>query len=160
MRTGRLQANNLFQECSIPLLNQARFTKNKIAGAKSASAAGAAPGRDGVLETLPSSLQLHPDWTSRLKTSPGSHSANTSKGRQHTSQSVVNRCDSTLVSITNSNHCPQNGHWMFSETCIGSGIQARRWAEGNAVPVRAAPFLIPDPKPLAPVSTMRYCRAN
>jgi hypothetical protein len=53
---------------------------------------------------------------SKLRISPGSHSAITSNGRQHTSQSVVNRWNDTLVSITTSNLWPQNGHWMFSET--------------------------------------------
>jgi hypothetical protein len=53
---------------------------------------------------------------SKLRISPGSHSAMISKGRQHTSQSVVNRWNGTLVSITTSNLCPQNGHWMFPET--------------------------------------------
>ena len=57
--------------------------------------------------------------TSRLKISPGSHSAITSKGRQQISQSVVNRCSATLVSITRSNRWPQNGHRMASEICIG-----------------------------------------
>ncbi len=47
-----------------------------------------------------------------------SHSAITSKGRQHTSQSVVNRWKDTLVSTTISNACPQNGHWMVPETSI------------------------------------------
>jgi hypothetical protein len=57
--------------------------------------------------------------TAKLRILPGSHSANTSNGRQHTSQSVVNRWLGTLVSITSSNACPQNGHWIFPETSIG-----------------------------------------
>jgi hypothetical protein len=56
---------------------------------------------------------------SKLRISPGSHSANTSNGRQHTSQSVVNRWLVTLVSTTSSNACPQNGHWIFPETSMG-----------------------------------------
>jgi hypothetical protein len=40
---------------------------------------------------------------SKLRISPGSHSAITSNGRQHTSQSVVNRWNDTLVSIATSN---------------------------------------------------------
>src|SRR4051794_1100749 len=55
--------------------------------------------------------------TSKLRISPGSHSATTSKGRQQTSQSVVKRCEAVLVSISNSNDCPQKGHWILSETC-------------------------------------------
>ena len=31
---------------------------------------------------------------------------------------MVNRCVGTLVSTTSSKLCPQNGHWMDSETCI------------------------------------------
>jgi GH43 family beta-xylosidase len=42
----------------------------------------------------------------------------TSNGRQQTSQSVVNRWDTTLVSMASSKVWPQNGHWMDSETCI------------------------------------------
>jgi len=53
---------------------------------------------------------------SKLRISPGSHSAITSNGRQHTSQSVVNRWNGNVVSINTSNVWPQNGHWMFSET--------------------------------------------
>jgi len=52
---------------------------------------------------------------SKLKISPGSHSATTSNGRQHTSQSVVNRWLGTLVSMTRSNAWPQNGHRIDSE---------------------------------------------
>jgi hypothetical protein len=63
---------------------------------------------------------------SKLRISPGSHSAVTSTGRQHTSQSVENRWKDTLVSITTSNRWPQNGHWTFSET---STRQARPIAD-------------------------------
>lgn len=51
--------------------------------------------------------KLYPANTSRLKISPGSHSTTTSNGRQQTSQSVVNRCDGTLVSMMDSNDWPQ-----------------------------------------------------
>jgi len=61
--------------------------------------------------------------TSKLKISPGSHSAATSNGRQQTSQSVVNRWLATLVSTTTSNAWPQKGHRMFSET---STLQSNR----------------------------------
>jgi len=54
--------------------------------------------------------------TSKLRISPGSHSTVTSNGRQHTSQSVVNRWLGTLVSIATSDACPQNGHEMDSQT--------------------------------------------
>ena len=60
----------------------------------------------------------YPPCASRLRISPGSHSAATSKGRQQISQSVVNRCEGTLVSMVSSKLCPQNGHWMFAETSI------------------------------------------
>jgi len=60
-------------------------------------------------------LPQFPD-TSRLKISPGSHSAVTSNGRQHTSQSVVNRWFGTLVSMATSDACPQNGQAMDSQT--------------------------------------------
>lgn len=63
-------------------------------------------------------LPRHSPFTSRLRISPGSHSANTSKGRQQTSQSVVNRWDATLVSIISSEACPQKGHWTDSEICM------------------------------------------
>lgn len=53
-----------------------------------------------------------------LRTSPGSHSAETSNGRQQTSQSVVKRCEATLVSMTRSKLWPQNGHWMVSLACM------------------------------------------
>jgi hypothetical protein len=53
--------------------------------------------------------------TSRLKISPGSHSTFTSKGRQHTSQSVVNRWLATLVSMATSDDWPQNGQEMDSQ---------------------------------------------
>ena len=54
--------------------------------------------------------------TSRLKISPGSHVTVTSNGRQHTSQSVVNRWLGTLVSMATSDACPQNGQEMDSQT--------------------------------------------
>jgi hypothetical protein len=60
-------------------------------------------------------LPQFPD-TSRLKISPGSHVTVTSKGRQHTSQSVVNRWLGTLVSMATSDACPQNGQEMDSQT--------------------------------------------
>jgi hypothetical protein len=60
-------------------------------------------------------LPQFPD-TSRLKISPGSHVTVTSNGRQHTSQSVVNRWLGTLVSMATSDACPQNGHTMDSQT--------------------------------------------
>jgi len=56
--------------------------------------------------------------TSKLKISPGSHSAMTSNGRQQTSQSVVNRWLATLVSMASSNACPQNGQEMDSQTSM------------------------------------------
>src|SRR6266480_7484115 len=65
--------------------------------------------------------------TSRLKISPGSHSAITSNGRQQTSQSVVKRCDARLVSMTSSKRWPQNGHWMVSVS-----IKKHRLAEISA----------------------------
>jgi hypothetical protein len=56
--------------------------------------------------------------TSTLKTSPGAHSATTSNGRQHTSQSVVKRWLATLVSIAVANDWPQNGHWMVANSSM------------------------------------------
>jgi len=53
--------------------------------------------------------------TSKLKISPGSHVTVTSNGRQQTSQSVVNRWLGTLVSMANSEDCPQNGQGMDSQ---------------------------------------------
>ncbi len=64
----------------------------------------------------------HPPSTTRLRISPGSHSANTSNGRQHTSQSVVKRCSSMLVSTVRSNFWPQNGHCMAPETSMSSRL--------------------------------------
>ena len=52
--------------------------------------------------------------TSKLRISPGSHVTVTSNGRQHTSQSVVNRWFGTLVSMATSDGCPQNGQGMDS----------------------------------------------
>jgi hypothetical protein len=54
--------------------------------------------------------------TSKPRISPGSHVTVTSNGRQHTSQSVVNRWLGTLVSMATSDACPQNGHTMDSQT--------------------------------------------
>jgi hypothetical protein len=54
-------------------------------------------------------IPVQPDDVSKLNTSPGSHSAVTSKGRQQTSQSVVNRWLGTLVSMATSEDWPQNG---------------------------------------------------
>ncbi len=48
-----------------------------------------------------------PPCACKLMTSPISHSANTSNGRQQTSQSVVKRWVGTLVSITSSKLWPQ-----------------------------------------------------
>src|SRR6266480_4434279 len=95
--------------------------------------------------------------TSRLKISPGSHSAITSNGRQQISQSVVKRCDARLVSMTSSKRWPQNGHWMvpvrsikkhrlpeisakailFSDYKAGAGLRLERsnWLE-SAQPKR------------------------
>ena len=42
----------------------------------------------------------------------------TSNGRQQTVQSVVKRCDATLVSTTSSTRWPQNGQKMISESSI------------------------------------------
>jgi hypothetical protein len=53
-----------------------------------------------------------------VKIWPGSHSATISKGRQHTSQSVVKRWLGTLVSMATSDACPQNGHTMDSQTSM------------------------------------------
>ena len=53
---------------------------------------------------------FHPLDTVTLMTSPGSHSAVTSKGRQQTSQSVMNRWLGMLVSNTISRLWPQKGH--------------------------------------------------
>src|SRR5208337_1970756 len=55
---------------------------------------------------------------SRLSISPGSHWARTSNGRQHTSQSVANRCSGMLVSIVISNRCPQNGQMILADSSI------------------------------------------
>src|SRR5947199_2387236 len=56
--------------------------------------------------------------TSTLTTSPGSHSATTSNGRQQTSQSVVKRCEAMLVSMTSSKSWPQKGHRTVSDASI------------------------------------------
>jgi hypothetical protein len=57
--------------------------------------------------------------TSKLRISPGSHSTVTSNGRQHTSQSVVNRWLATLVSMATSDDWPQNGQAMDSQISMG-----------------------------------------
>jgi hypothetical protein len=67
-------------------------------------------------KSFPAILFRQPPDTSRLKISPGSHVTVTSKGRQHTSQSVVNRWLGTLVSMATSDACPQNGQEMDSQT--------------------------------------------
>jgi hypothetical protein len=67
-------------------------------------------------KSVPAILFRQPPDTSRLKISPGSHVTVTSNGRQHTSQSVVNRWFGTLVSMATSDACPQNGHTMDSQT--------------------------------------------
>ena len=61
--------------------------------------------------------------TSTLTTSPASHSAQTSNGRQQTSQSVVKRWDGRPVSNTSSFACPQKGHWIVAASCIGTGYE-------------------------------------
>ena len=66
--------------------------------------------RQGVSEENQTGADQPVPRTAKLKISPGSHSARTSNGRQHTSQSVVNRCVRVLVSITSSKVWPQYGH--------------------------------------------------
>src|ERR1700733_1939714 len=68
----------------------------------------------------PDKTRHQPESTSRLRTSPGSQSTTTSKGRQQISQSVVKRWLGWPVSIVKSNDCPQNGHWMDSVTSMRS----------------------------------------
>ena len=59
--------------------------------------------------------------TLMLKTSPGSHSTTTPNGRrQHTSQSVVNRCVQVLVSTTKSKRWPPYRHWIDAVTSISN----------------------------------------
>ena len=53
--------------------------------------------------------KLHPPETDTLTTSPGSHSAVTSKGRQQTSQSVTKHWEGMLVSSISSMLWPQKG---------------------------------------------------
>ena len=69
--------------------------------------------------------------TSRLTISPGSHSAQTSNGRQQTSQSVMNRWEETLVSMTSVDSWPQNGHETDSEIPMEECSQ--RWTEKQSV---------------------------
>ena len=52
----------------------------------------------------PSILQF--GRTSKLRISPGSHSTATSMGRQQISQSVVNRCEGWLVSMSHLKFLP------------------------------------------------------
>jgi hypothetical protein len=54
-----------------------------------------------------SPFQSHPPSTSTERSSPFSHSTATRKGRQHTSQSVVNCCDARFVSSNSVDTCPQ-----------------------------------------------------
>jgi hypothetical protein len=63
--------------------------------------------------------------TSTPRISPGSHVTVTSNGRQHTSQSVVNRWLATLVSMATSDDCPQNGQEMDSQTSTRKFNRAR-----------------------------------
>jgi hypothetical protein len=65
---------------------------------------------------VPAILFRQPPDTSTPRISPGLHVTVTSKGRQHTSQSVVNRWFGTLVSMATSDACPQNGQEMDSQT--------------------------------------------
>jgi hypothetical protein len=67
-------------------------------------------------KSVPAILFHQPPDTSTPRISPGSHFTVTSKGRQHTSQSVVKRWLGTLVSMATSDACPQNGHTMDSQT--------------------------------------------
>ena len=71
-----------------------------------------------VFMPLNSSLARQFPAALRLIISPGSHSAQTSKGRQQTSQSVVKRCEAMLVSMTSSQACPQKGQEIVSETSM------------------------------------------
>ena len=71
---------------------------------------------------------------SKLRISPGSQVTRTSKGRQHTSQSVTNCWLATLVSIINSDACPQNGHWMDSWTCTEQDSTRGREEEAKYSP--------------------------
>src|SRR5437879_4024065 len=80
----------------------------------------------------------HAPPTSKLRISPGSHSATTSNGRQQISQSVVNRWDATLVSIIKSNCWPQNGHWIDSDTCTCPTYQLLARAQNSICRTSAA----------------------
>src|SRR5215469_11409866 len=68
--------------------------------------------------TLITFYEIQSPETSTLKISPGSHSTVTSNGRQHTSQSVVNRCVAMLVSTGTAKLCPQNGHCTSANSSI------------------------------------------
>jgi hypothetical protein len=65
-------------------------------------------------------LQSLPQFAlvSKFRISPFSHSVINSKGRQQTSQSVVNRCRERLVSIVISLSWPQNGQGTFSDVSM------------------------------------------
>jgi hypothetical protein len=67
--------------------------------------------------------------TSKLRISPGSQVTVTSNGRQHTSQSVVNRWSGTLVSMATSEGCPQNGHRIDSQISTGRIYRRRMKAQ-------------------------------
>jgi hypothetical protein len=67
-------------------------------------------------KSVPAILFRQPPDTSTPRISPGSHVTVNSNGRQHTSQSVVNRWLGTLVSMATSDACPQNGQEMDSQT--------------------------------------------
>jgi hypothetical protein len=78
---------------------------------------GATKGREiYARKSVPAILFRHPPDTSTPRISPGSHVTVTSNGRQHTSQSVVNRWLGTLVSMATSDACPQNGQEIDSQT--------------------------------------------
>jgi len=70
--------------------------------------------------------ESQPELTSTLNTSPGSHSTETSNGRQQTSQSVVNRCAATLVSMAQSKLWPQNGQVIEVGTSISRENRAHQ----------------------------------
>jgi hypothetical protein len=75
---------------------------------------------------------------SKLRISPGSHSAITSNGRRQISQSVVNRWNGVEVSIAISNTCPQNGHRMDTEISTShftrAGRKRKRSPPGETAP--------------------------
>src|SRR6266480_1640194 len=71
--------------------------------------------------------------TSRLRILSGAHSATTSNGWQQTSQSVVKRCDATLVSMTSSKRWPQNGQRMAWEVSIVQKQTRRSQRQGKSL---------------------------